>query len=81
MVVVLVSITFFYTSHSCKFFTQGLSNKLTELEQELFQVTTDLEKEKATTIAQTEEIEILKKVHCNVLVALITTFKYMIVLS
>ena len=44
------------------FFLQGLSSKLTELEEELVKANNDLEQEKATTLAQIEEIEALKKV-------------------
>ena len=39
-----------------------MSSKLAELEEELAKANSDLEQEKATTLAQTEEIEALKKV-------------------
>lgn len=41
-----------------------MSSKLAELEEELAKTTNNLEQEKATTLAQIEEIEALKKV-CN----------------
>lgn len=44
------------------FFLQGMSSKLTELEEELAKANNDLEQEKTTTLAQIEEIEALKKV-------------------
>ena len=43
-----------------------MSGKLAELEEELTKASSDLEQEKATTLAQIEEIEALKKV-CNVI--------------
>ena len=39
-----------------------MSSKLAELEGELAKATSNLEQEKATTLAQIEEIEALKKV-------------------
>ena len=48
------------------FFLQGLSSKFTELEEELAKANNDLEQEKATTLAQIEEIETLKKVSSKV---------------
>lgn len=48
------------------FFLQGMSSKLTELEEELAKANNDLEQEKATTLAQIEEIEALKKVSSKV---------------
>lgn len=48
------------------FFLQGLSSKLTELEEELAKANNDLEQEKATALAQIEEIEALKKVRSKV---------------
>lgn len=48
------------------FFLQGMSSKLTELEEELAKANNDLEHEKATTLAQIEEIEALKKVSSKV---------------
>ena len=46
-------------SFSC---AQGMSSKVAELEEELARANSDLEKEKATSLAQIEEIEALKKV-------------------
>ena len=43
-----------------------MSSKLTELEEELAKANNDLEQEKATTLAQIEEIEALKKVSSKV---------------
>lgn len=40
---------------------EGMSSKLSELEGELAKATSDLEQEKATTLAQIEEIDALKK--------------------
>lgn len=40
---------------------EGMSSKLAELEEELAKTSNDLEQEKATTLAQIEEIETLKK--------------------
>lgn len=41
---------------------QGMSGKISELEEELAKVNGELEQEKETSLAQTEEIEALKKV-------------------
>lgn len=41
---------------------QGMSSRVSELEEELAKANSDLEQEKATTLAQIEEIEALKKV-------------------
>lgn len=46
-----------------------MSSKLSELEEELAKATSDLEQEKATTLAQIEEIEALKKVWNNFIIA------------
>lgn len=43
-----------------------MSSKLAELEEELAKATSDLKQEKATSSAQIEEIEALKKV-CNII--------------
>ena len=43
-----------------------MSSKLAELAEELTKATSDLEQEKATTLAQIEEIDALKKV-CNII--------------
>ena len=48
------------------FILQGMSSKVAELEEELAKATSGLEQEKATTLAQTEEIEALKKV-CSII--------------
>lgn len=50
----------------CPFILQGMSSKLVQSEEELAKATSDLEQEKATTLAQMEEIEALKKV-CNII--------------
>ena len=48
------------------FILQVISSKLAELGEELAKATSDLEQEKATTLAQIEEIDSLKKV-CNII--------------
>lgn len=55
-----------------------MSSKLVELEEELAKATSDLEQEKATTSAQIEEIEALKKV-CNTIYTCRTDFFYYMV--
>lgn len=50
-----------------------MSSKLVELEEELAKATSDLEQEKATTSAQIEKIEALKKV-CNTIYTCRTDF-------
>jgi len=60
------------------FILQGMSSKLAELEEELAKATSDLEQEKATTSAQIEEIEALKKV-CNTIYTCRTDFFYYMV--
>ena len=44
------------------FILQGMSSKVAALEEELAKAASDLEQEKAATLAQTEEIDTLKKV-------------------